>query len=145
MMRSGSQIRLGSSVKMPTTNNGYGWKLVFALLNITEANKMYTSPEHTFHRSDLAPWLQRKNHILVLSNRIKNIAPKLTTQRCRLEYFYKEMMKIKRWNLPNTKPNTKNIFGINLLSWHASGHAFSICIHITEAISNVVVSSSSRS
>ena len=40
--------------KMPTTNNGYGVRLKACFhIALTEADKIYISPEHTFHRGDL--------------------------------------------------------------------------------------------
>jgi hypothetical protein len=40
---------------MPTTNNGYGIRLKACLIRIdlSEADKIYISPEHAFHRGDL--------------------------------------------------------------------------------------------
>jgi hypothetical protein len=40
--------------KIPTTNNGYGVRLKACFrIALTEADKIYISPEHTFYRSDL--------------------------------------------------------------------------------------------
>ena len=58
--------------KMLTTNKGYGIRLKACFrIALTEADKLYISPEHTFDHSDLGYSLKVVKH------------------------FYKEMMKIK--------------------------------------------------
>jgi hypothetical protein len=90
---------LSREFKMPITNNGI-WSTVESwFLHCCNWGRpqIYISPQHTFHRSDL-----------VYSVKITFLYCK--TQRCRLEsIFYEEMMKIKRWNLPNTKPCRHNL------------------------------------
>ena len=69
--------------KMPTTNNGYEIRLNACFrIALTEADKIYISPEHTFHRSNLGYSVKTT---FLCCKRIKNIAQKLTTQRRRLE------------------------------------------------------------
>ena len=47
-------LAVNREFKMPTTNNGYGVRLKACFrIALTEADKIYISPEHTFHRSDL--------------------------------------------------------------------------------------------
>ena len=49
-----SSRRNSREFKMPTTNNGYGIRLKACFrIALTKADKIYISPEHTFHRSDL--------------------------------------------------------------------------------------------
>jgi hypothetical protein len=86
--------------------------------------QIYISPQHTFHRSDL-----------VYSVKITFLCCK--TQRCRLESIFMK----KWWKLKDETYRTQNhadiichkTSGLNL-SWQA----YSICIHITKTISNVV-------